>query len=326
MRRFPSVRHRSPTTPAPARRRWSRCRSRRAPMRRRSRPRACAGSWPIRLLDAAAVAGKVQGRRTTVGPASAAPRRCMPECPPGGVQLATQWVEPAYLEPDASWCEPGGVPASAARQRGRVRGQGRIPPHRRRPVSSPTTSVAPCASPTPARTSSASVRSGRRSRRSRFWSTGSSRSTVWSRAAPRGRRAWPAAAGVEVAGALDGGRRRRTGGELSAACGRSRGTGAARRGRARARHRGRHADRRRCAHAEVTVERGKVDARRRHTRCGRPARRDRAAVLRDRSRAHGAGVGHERGPGRRRADRRDTRPHDPLVRRAARRPRRRPST
>jgi CO/xanthine dehydrogenase Mo-binding subunit len=26
--------------------------------------------------------------------------------------LRTTWVEPAYLEPDASWCEPGGVPAS----------------------------------------------------------------------------------------------------------------------------------------------------------------------------------------------------------------------
>ena len=31
---------------------------------------------------------------------------------PAGVQLATSWVEPAYLEPDASWCEPGGAPAS----------------------------------------------------------------------------------------------------------------------------------------------------------------------------------------------------------------------
>jgi xanthine dehydrogenase small subunit len=32
--------------------------------------------------------------------------------PDGGVRLATSWVEPAYLEPDASWCEPGGEPAS----------------------------------------------------------------------------------------------------------------------------------------------------------------------------------------------------------------------
>jgi CO/xanthine dehydrogenase Mo-binding subunit len=36
----------------------------------------------------------------------------LPEPWPGGVRLATSWVEPAYLEPDASWCEPGGEPAS----------------------------------------------------------------------------------------------------------------------------------------------------------------------------------------------------------------------
>jgi xanthine dehydrogenase small subunit len=63
------------------------------------------------LADARTAAGKVQGRRTTVEerpPLSHA----LPECPPGGVRLATSWVEPAYLEPDASWCEPGGVPAS----------------------------------------------------------------------------------------------------------------------------------------------------------------------------------------------------------------------
>ncbi|MDQ1476716.1 MAG: hypothetical protein QOE62_1945 [Actinomycetota bacterium] len=63
------------------------------------------------LLEARVRAAKVQGRRTTVGVRAPLLDR-MPECPPGGVQLATQWVEPAYLEPDASWCEPGGVPAS----------------------------------------------------------------------------------------------------------------------------------------------------------------------------------------------------------------------
>jgi aerobic-type carbon monoxide dehydrogenase small subunit (CoxS/CutS family) len=63
------------------------------------------------LLLARARAGKVQGRRTTVDPRAPLVER-MPACPPGGVQLATQWVEPAYLEPDASWCAPGGEPAS----------------------------------------------------------------------------------------------------------------------------------------------------------------------------------------------------------------------
>ncbi len=63
------------------------------------------------LVQARSRAGKVQGRRTTVGTRAPLLDR-MPVCPPGGVQLATQWVEPAYLEPDASWCEPGGEPAS----------------------------------------------------------------------------------------------------------------------------------------------------------------------------------------------------------------------
>ncbi len=61
------------------------------------------------LADARARAGAVPGRRTTVDEAPPLPP---PPCPPGGVRLATSWVEPAYLEPDASWCEPGGTPAS----------------------------------------------------------------------------------------------------------------------------------------------------------------------------------------------------------------------
>jgi aerobic-type carbon monoxide dehydrogenase small subunit (CoxS/CutS family) len=63
------------------------------------------------LFEVRAAAGKVQGRRTTVEerpPLSDS----LPECPENGVRLATSWVEPAYLEPDASWCEPGGLPAS----------------------------------------------------------------------------------------------------------------------------------------------------------------------------------------------------------------------
>ncbi len=63
------------------------------------------------LFEARARAEKVQGRRTTVVSGPPLIDR-MPACPPGGVQLATHWVEPAYLEPDASWCEPGGEPAS----------------------------------------------------------------------------------------------------------------------------------------------------------------------------------------------------------------------
>ena len=61
------------------------------------------------LLDARASAEKVQGRRTTIEEHSPL---ALPERPLGGVRLATSWVEPAYLEPDASWCEPGGEPAT----------------------------------------------------------------------------------------------------------------------------------------------------------------------------------------------------------------------
>lgn len=60
------------------------------------------------LTEARAAAGKVQGRHTTVEP------RPPIELPPGDwhVTLRTGWVEPAYLETDASWCEPGGEPAT----------------------------------------------------------------------------------------------------------------------------------------------------------------------------------------------------------------------
>ena len=68
-------------------------------------------SWVVAesLLEARARAGKVQGRRTT---ADARPPLDLPVLPSGGVRLVTGWVEPAYLEPDASWCVPGGEPAS----------------------------------------------------------------------------------------------------------------------------------------------------------------------------------------------------------------------
>jgi aerobic-type carbon monoxide dehydrogenase small subunit (CoxS/CutS family) len=61
------------------------------------------------LHEARRRAGKVQGRRTTRD--DDVPLRRPPR-PDGGVSLTTSWVEPAYLEPDASWCEPGGTPAS----------------------------------------------------------------------------------------------------------------------------------------------------------------------------------------------------------------------
>ena len=58
------------------------------------------------LTEARNLAGKVQGRRSTV------PLRWPLEVPPGDwdITLRTTWVEPAYLEPDAAWCAPGGEP------------------------------------------------------------------------------------------------------------------------------------------------------------------------------------------------------------------------
>jgi len=69
-----------------------------------------AGGWAVgeTLAEARLAAGKVQGRRTTVE------ARPPLDLPPGdwAATLRTSWVEPAYLEPDASWCEPAGEPAT----------------------------------------------------------------------------------------------------------------------------------------------------------------------------------------------------------------------
>ena len=68
------------------------------------------GGWAVgeSLAEARAAAGKIQGRRTT------AAIRHPVDVPAGdwALTLRTTWVEPAYLEPDASWCAPGGEPAS----------------------------------------------------------------------------------------------------------------------------------------------------------------------------------------------------------------------
>lgn len=58
------------------------------------------------LSEARQAAGKVQGRRTTVEPE---PPLAVPEGD-WDLTLRTTWVEPAYLETDASWCVPGGEP------------------------------------------------------------------------------------------------------------------------------------------------------------------------------------------------------------------------
>ncbi len=71
---------------------------------------AADGGWVVAESAAAArvLAGKVQGRRTT------AAHQWPLDVPPGDwdAVLRTTWVDPAYLETDASWCRPGGVPAT----------------------------------------------------------------------------------------------------------------------------------------------------------------------------------------------------------------------
>jgi aerobic-type carbon monoxide dehydrogenase small subunit (CoxS/CutS family) len=68
------------------------------------------GGWAVAetLGGARSAAGKVQGRHSTE-------RFPHPVALPNGdwdLTLQTGWVEPGYLEPDASWCAPGGDPAS----------------------------------------------------------------------------------------------------------------------------------------------------------------------------------------------------------------------
>jgi hypothetical protein len=68
------------------------------------------GGWAVAesLAAARAAAGKVPGRRSglALGHPLAVPSG------PWDMTLRTTWVEPAYVETDASWCLPGGVPAT----------------------------------------------------------------------------------------------------------------------------------------------------------------------------------------------------------------------
>lgn len=73
--------------------------------------RSANGEWVVgaTLPEARRRSERVQGRRTT------APLSWPVDLPAGDWvrTLQTTWVEPAYLEPDASWCEPGGAPMSS---------------------------------------------------------------------------------------------------------------------------------------------------------------------------------------------------------------------
>lgn len=66
---------------------------------------------------------KVQGRNSSV------PVTHPLDLPEGdwALTLRTTWVEPAYLEPDGSWCRPGGVPATPLANGGAFGGKRRSP-------------------------------------------------------------------------------------------------------------------------------------------------------------------------------------------------------
>ncbi len=73
--------------------------------------RSVGDEWVVgeTIAEARRLAGKVQGRRTTVDTQPPL------DLPVGDWvrTLRTSWVDPGYLETDASWCAPGGEPASA---------------------------------------------------------------------------------------------------------------------------------------------------------------------------------------------------------------------
>lgn len=70
------------------------------------------GEWFVDATIAGAriAAGKTQGRRTTVE--HGWPLELPESDNTWDVTLRTTWVEPAALETDASWCEPGGEPST----------------------------------------------------------------------------------------------------------------------------------------------------------------------------------------------------------------------
>jgi len=86
---------------------------------------ASGGGWAVgeSLSEARAAAGTVQGRRTTIE------LRHPLDVPAGewDLTLRTTWVEPAYLETDASWCAPGGEPTTPLANGGAFGGKSSSP-------------------------------------------------------------------------------------------------------------------------------------------------------------------------------------------------------
>lgn len=83
------------------------------------------GEWVVAedLASARRAAGRVQGRRSSL---EAEPPLDVP-AGDWAATLATCWVDPAYVETDASWCEPGGTPSPAAANGGAFGGKRNSP-------------------------------------------------------------------------------------------------------------------------------------------------------------------------------------------------------
>jgi xanthine dehydrogenase small subunit len=83
------------------------------------------GGWVVAdtLVEARRRAAKVQGRRTTL---EAVPPVDLPDGD-WDVTLRTSWVDPAYVETDASWCAPGGEPSPPAANGGAFGGKRHSP-------------------------------------------------------------------------------------------------------------------------------------------------------------------------------------------------------
>jgi xanthine dehydrogenase small subunit len=94
-----------------------------APHRARVLLGSDAGDLAADFETARKTSEKVQGRNSTVALTHPVP---LPEGE-WAVTLQTTWVEPAYVEPDASWCAPGGRPASALANGGAFGGKRRSP-------------------------------------------------------------------------------------------------------------------------------------------------------------------------------------------------------
>ena len=109
------------------------------------------------LRAARASTGRVQGRNSTV------PLSHPVDVPEGewALTLQTTWVEPAYVEPDASWCRPGDAPASPLANGGAFGGKRESPVSDRGAGAGRHRRTTPCDCCGGARTSCASDPSGR---------------------------------------------------------------------------------------------------------------------------------------------------------------------